>query len=255
MITAGIDVGIKYTKAVILKDGEVVGKAHGFSGGVGRPAAVRAVYEEALASSGIEASDVEKVISTGIGKYDVPYADEQITELITAVKAAGELATGITTVVGIGADETLVASIDGEKITEFTLNQKCAAGLGLFLESFAERFNMSLEELGSLEGPGTIRVNDGCVVFAEMDALSHINHGADVKEVAKAVIEACAWRVNSTINDIYKPTNEKAMLIGGMAMNGAFVKALQRISGVEFVIPDEAVYAGAIGAAKMAVEA
>ena len=252
MITAGIDVGLENIKAVIVKDGKVIGKACGLSGGAGRPAAVQAVYDKALEAAGVKAADVEKVVSTGKGKFDVAFAADQLSETVVAAKAAAMFEPKVTTVVDIGADEIVVATMAGEKITEFVINEKCAAGIGLFLESIACRFDMSIDELSALEGQSTVTVNDGCVVFAELDALSLVNRGTDVKEVLKAVIEACAWRANTTLNDIYKPSKDCVVLLGGMTQNGAFVKALEKISGIKFVVPGEAVYAGAIGAAALA---
>ena len=253
MITAGIDMGFVYIKAAVLKDGVVIGKACGPSGGAGRPAAAQAVYDEALAEAGVKVSDVEKVVSTGKGKFNVPFSNEQLGESVTAAKGARMLVPEATTVVDIGADEIVVATLDGEKITEFVINQKCAAGLGVLLEEMADRFEMSMDELSALDGPGDVCVNDGCVVFAELDALSLVNRGTDVKEAAKALIEACAWRAKSTLNDIYRPLNNCVALLGGLSQNAAFVKALERVSGIKFIIPGEAVYAAAIGAAGLAV--
>ena len=88
MITAGIDVGLEYIKAVVMKDGKLLGKASGHSGGVGRPAAVQAVYDKALEAAGVQAGDVEKVYATGKGKFDVTFADDKIAEVVTAAKAA-----------------------------------------------------------------------------------------------------------------------------------------------------------------------
>ena len=252
MITAGIDVGLENTKAVVMKDGKVLGKACGLSGGVGRPASARVVYDKALTAAGVREVEVDSVISTGKGKFDVAFSADQLSETITAAKAARLLEPKATAVVDIGADEIVVATLAGEKIKEFVINQKCAAGLGLLLESMADRFEISMEDLSTLEGPGTVIVNDGCIVFAELDALSLVNRGEDVKEVMKALIEACAWRANSTLNDIYKPHTDCVVLFGGMAKNGAFVKALENKSGIKFIIPEEAFYAGAIGAAAAA---
>ena len=253
MITAGIDVGLLNIKAVVMKDGKVAGKASGLSGGAGRPTAIQAVYDKALAEAGVKAADVEKVVATGKGKFDVAFSADQISETVTAAKAAKLMEPKATTVVDIGADEILVATLgEGDKIKEFVINQKCVAGLGLFLDGIADRFDMSIEEVGKLEGPGSVKVNDGCVVFAELDALSLLNRGTDAKEIVKALNEACAWKANSTLNDIYKPDKACVVLFGGMTKNGAFIKALERISGIKFVIPEEAVYAGAIGAAALA---
>ena len=252
MITAGIDVGLEYTKAVVVKDGKVAGKACGLSGGVNRPANVQAVYDKALSAAGVKAGDVGKVFSTGKGKFDVPFADDKLTEVVAAAQAARMTEPKVTTVIDAGADEIVVATVEGEKIKEFVINQKCAAGLGLFLESMAARFDMTVEELGALEGPLSVTVNEGCVVFAELDALSLANRGTDPKEIGKALNEACAWRANMTINDIYKQDKACVVLMGGLVLNKAFLKALEKIAGVKFVIPEDPVYSAAIGAAALA---
>jgi predicted CoA-substrate-specific enzyme activase len=241
MITAGIDAGLGYTKAVIVKDGKIIGRGKGITGGAKRAANIQAVYEAALKDAGVAAEDVAKVVATGKGKYDIPFANDRITEVVTNAKAAKALCPEATTVVSVGADETLVATLGGEKISEFCLNQKCAAGLGL-----------SLEEMSALETPGEVMVNDGCVVFAELDALSLLNRGADAKEIAKAVTEAAAWRTSTTINDITAQDRTCVVLFGGLTKNAAFLKSLERISGIAFVVPEEAEYAGALGAALIA---
>ena len=252
MITAGIDVGLEYTKAVIMKDGQVAGKACGLSGGAGRPAAVKAIYDQALKAAGVGAGDVTKVIATGKGKFDVDFAADQLSETLTAAKAARLANPDVTTAIDIGADEIVVVTLDGDKITEFVINQKCGAGLGLMLGGIAERFDMSIEDVGAQAGPGSVKVDDGCIVCMELDALSLANRGTDLKEIVKALNVACAWRANSTLNDIYKPSKNCVVLMGGMVKNGAFVKALEEVSGITFVKHADPEYAGASGAAALA---
>ncbi len=252
MITAGIDVGLAYIKAVILKDGTVVGKASGLSGGAKRPAAVEAVYAQALREAGIDAADVTRVFATGKGKFDVPFAARRVAESAAAAGAARLLVPGATTVADIGADEIVVATLTDTGIQESLINQKCSAGLGLFLEYMARRMELSMEEMGKAVGPGEVSVNDGCPVFAELDALSLLNRGVDRCEVAKAITEACAWRASSVLNDIYRSALDCVVLLGGVAKNGAFVRALERICGIRFEVPDDPEFAGAIGAAALA---
>jgi predicted CoA-substrate-specific enzyme activase len=252
MITAGVDVGFKYTKAVIVNDGKIIGKAIGRSGGAGRAANAQTIFDKALADAAIKSSDVVKIISTGKGQYNVPFSAVQFSDMVTAVKAASVLVPEATTVVDIGANAIRVATISEGKVTEFVFNEKCTAGIGLLLESMANRFELSLDELAGLEGPGRVSVNDSCIVVAELDALSLVNHGSDVREVCKALNEACAWRANSTLNDIYRRAENCVVLCGGLAKNKAFVKSLERISGIKFIIPEEAEYACAFGAASLA---
>jgi predicted CoA-substrate-specific enzyme activase len=253
MITAGIDVGLKYVKAVILKDGTVVGRARSRSGGAERAANAEAAYGDALKDAGIAAGDVSKVVSTGIGKHDVPFAGARRAESVAAVQAARFLCPEATTVVDIGADETLVSTIkDDGTPGEFTINQKCAAGLGLFLDYMADRLELSIEEASAAAPANNHCVSDGCVTFAELDALSLLNRGAAPAEIAGAVTLSAAARAASTINDITVPDRRYVVLCGGLNQNKAFVKALETLTEIAFHIPENADYAGAIGAAVIA---
>ncbi len=253
MITAGIDMGLVYIKVVIMQDGKVIGRACGESGGAGRAAAVEAVYGEALTAAGIGKDQVAKVFARGKGKYDVPFADDHWTEPITLVLAAKYLCPEATMVVDCGADETLVSTIKDGQIGEFTINQKCAAGLGIFLENIAARMEMSVDELGKCPAVETA-LNEGCVVFSELDALSMLNKGVDVKTIAGACNFATAARAALTVNDITHDDRTCFLMVGGMTKNGAFTKALEDFLGLKFVIPEDAEYAGAIGAALKAAE-
>jgi benzoyl-CoA reductase subunit D len=61
MITAGIDAGAKTIKAVILRDGELVGRSMVPTGFDMREAAEKA-YNQALAASGIARGDVKALL-------------------------------------------------------------------------------------------------------------------------------------------------------------------------------------------------
>jgi predicted CoA-substrate-specific enzyme activase len=257
MVTAGIDVGLENIKVVILKDGKIIGRAKGRTGGARRRTAIEQIYHEALKDAGLAASDINKAIATGMGRHDVGFADDRVTQVVTAARAARFLCPGVTMVVDIGADETLVATLgEGARIKEFSINQKCAAGLGTFLRYMARRLELTMEDMGQLnmgEGPKAA-VNDGCVVFAELDALSLLNRGMSPREVGMAVTRAAAVRVCSVLNYITVPARECAVLFGGLTKNAAFVGALKAFSDIDFVIPEESEYAGALGAALSAAE-
>jgi predicted CoA-substrate-specific enzyme activase len=255
MITAGIDIGVEYVKVVILKDRQIAGRAKGSSGGADRSDMVEEAYQAALRDAGVARADVARVVATGKGKHNTAIAEGRVSEQVAAAKAARFLYSGATCVVSAGADEIMAATLgEANRINEYTFNQKCTAGLGLFLESMARRLDMSLEDMSRLSAPKEAAVNEGCVVIAELDALSLLNHGVSRDEVGGAVISAAAVRVNSVINDITKPARERVVLVGGLTGNAAFVRALKAISGIDFLIPDAAEYAGALGAALPSAE-
>ena len=87
MITAGIDMGSKTIKVVILRDTEIVGKGIALAGFENREAAETA-YAAALDEAGIGMDDVERVVATGAGRSNAPYAERDISEVASDARAA-----------------------------------------------------------------------------------------------------------------------------------------------------------------------
>lgn len=255
MITAGIDVGLEYVKAVILKDGEVIARGEALSGGANRAKSAEKVWKDALARAKLSAADIDKVVATGQGKHDVGFARDCIVEPVADARAARFLYSEAKSVVDVGADQVRMVTLgDGDAITEVVMNQKCAAGLGIFLKSMARTLGMTLDEMGRISTATDATVNDGCAVFAQMDALGLLNRNVPPEDVALAVIEAVAVRLNSILNDKIRPPEDATVLVGGVSKNKAVVNALRKRSGISFMIPEYAEYAGALGAALVAAE-
>ncbi len=253
MIIAGIDVGIENLKVVILKDGKVIARGSGSSGGAKREKNAEKVWNETLTMAKLQPSDVVRVIATGQGKQDVGFASDRVTEPLADARAARFLYPKATSVVDVGADQVRVVTLGkGDKISEVVMNQKCAAGLGIFLKSIARTLGMTLDEIGQSSGNGKAAVHDGCVVFAEMDVLGLLNRNIPCKDIARAANDMVAIRVNSILNDKIKPAKNTTVLIGGVSKNAGVVAALKKRSGINFLIPEQAEYAGALGAALIA---
>ena len=249
MIIAGIDAGVQYTKIVIMKDDIVIGKSAVSTGGADRAEQIQSAYNAALSSAGIEEGGVEKVIATGKGKFDAHFADETYSEAVTTARAAEHLCPDATAVLSVGADESL-ALVRGKTrlIDEFVQNQKCSAGLGTFLYYLGQRLGLTPAQAGECNGPDAGEMNDGCVVFSELDALSLLNNGVSPEDVMATANRAAAVRAATVLNDLTAPRGGSVMLIGGLAKNAAFVSALENCLGLRFTIPEDAEFSGAVGA-------
>jgi predicted CoA-substrate-specific enzyme activase len=255
MITAGIDVGLESIKVVILDGDKVLARTTCFSGGEKRAKAIDGVWAEALKVAGISADDVSKVISTGQGKLDAAVADGNIVEIVADARAARFVSAKATSVVDIGADQTRVVTLGaGNAIEEVVFNQKCMAGLGLLLETIASRLELSLDEISNIPAGGDVVANDGCPVFAELDALEFLNNGVPKEKIAGAVTEVAVVRLNSILNDKVIPAKDSTVLIGGVAKNKSVMDALKKRSGIDFIIPEAPEYGGALGAAVSATD-
>ena len=255
MLTAGIDIGIKYTKIVIWDEDKIVVKTCGLSGGIRREENVKALWENVLKEASLDVADIKAIAVTGKGKYNISFSENRKTELTCMAQAAKNLCPEATMAVSVGADEILVAVLtDDGKVSEYAQNQKCSAGLGLMIDNLADEFEWESEQVSELKGSHEIKVSDGCPVFARMDVLEHLNKGAAKSDVMQAVIDAAAVRTSATMNDITYPNKNKVVLFGGLAGNKAFVSALEERTGITFMIPKYAQYAGAIGAAQQAAQ-
>ena len=257
MITAGIDMGMENVKVVILQDGNIMGRGKGLSGGAKRASAAEAALGDALKEAGLARDAIAKIVATGKGKFDLPFADACVSEPVTTAKAAKFLCPEATTAMDVGADETVVVTLGEDKdkpVLEMAINEKCAAGVGTFLKTMARRLELTQDEMGALppKVADGAAVNDGCVVFAELDALNLLNEGVQPKEVASAVVDAAAIRACMTFNDITNQALDCVVLFGGLSKSPAFVHALKGYAKTDFVIPAESEYAGAIGAALVA---
>ena len=250
MITAGIDSGIENVKAVILKDGQVIARSMARSGGAGRADSAEQVWNEALAAAKLTPQDVGKVIATGQGKYDVKFANGTAVEPVADARAARFLFPSARSVIDIGADQTRVITLgEGNRITEVVMNQKCHAGLGIFLRSMARTLGMTVEQMCQVAGNPAAVVSDSCCVFAELDAIALIHNNTPKPDIIQAVHDAVATRINAVLNDKIVPAKDATILFGGVARNKGVIDSLRKRSGINFFIPDQPEYACALGAA------
>lgn len=254
MVTAGIDVGTKFTKVILLKNGKVVGRGYVLSG-FDQKQAVEEAFNQALNEANLRKEDVEKIVATGAGKELVSFADSTITEVGAAARGAASIFPEARTVVDIGAEEGRVLKMnESGKVMDFVLNDKCAAGAGSFLESMSRALEVPLEEMGllALKASKAVPMNAQCVVFAESEVVSLIHAKKSKAEISKSIHEALAGRISSMLRRI--GLQKEVALIGGLAKNPGIVQALEEELEVKVLLPEEPDFVSALGAAIVATE-
>lgn len=254
MITAGIDCGAKNIRALILKDGEVVGKALE-PAGMDTGGAADKAFETALKEAGLSRDQVDKVIATGSGKNEVSFKDGIVTEVGASARGAVHFYPDARTVIDVGAEEGRAIKVDARgKVVDFAINEKCAAGAGAFTEAMARALDVKLEELGplSLKSTKSIPMNAQCAVFAESEVVSLVHAKTPKPDMARAIHDAIADRITSMVRRV--GVEEKIALIGGVAKNIGFVKSLEEDLNTKVLIPDVPQFVGAMGAAIVATD-
>ncbi len=255
MITAGIDVGAKTIKVVLLEDGRTRAQAMTLAGFDTQEALDRVLGEALDSADGIKREDVGCVVSTGAGRQDVRFADDRVTEVTAAARGARALFPGARTVIDVGAEEgRAVRCNDSGGVEDFAVNEKCAAGAGTFTEAMARALEVDLEELGrmSLRSTQAVPMNAQCTVFAESEVVSLLHAKTPKEDISRAVHDAMASRITSMVRKVgFRPD---VVLVGGLARNVGFVDALKRGLESDILVPEAPEFAGALGAALIAAE-
>lgn len=262
MITAGIDMGSRTVKVVLI-DTDTPGapsvkKTHLiFPGDLDGDAAAEKAYDELLHAAGLKRDDIHSVYATGAGRVMVNFAKEKITEMSAGAKGVSYFYPNARTIVDVGAEEGRGIKTDGTgKAVDFAGNEKCAAGAGSFAEAMSRALQLTLKEFGeaSLRSDKTIPMNAQCTVFAESEVVSLIHSSTPKEDIAKAVLDAVASRVCAMVRRV--GIDKDVVLIGGMVHNPGFVNSLKTAMDIDEVkLPEIPEYVAALGCALLAAEA
>ena len=194
----GCDVGSTTGKAVILGPTGIVGSSL-IPSEIDPEITARLALEKAGASvPGIkDISNLAYLIGTGYGRNEVPFANENISEISCHAMGAFWCDSSISTIVDIGGQDMKAISVaeDGS-VREFAMNDKCAAGTGRFFEAMSRIFRMDLDAFSrlSLNAGKTIPVTAQCSVFAETEVISLLAKRNPPADIAAGIQNAVAKR-------------------------------------------------------------
>jgi predicted CoA-substrate-specific enzyme activase len=254
MITCGIDVGARTTKAVIVAAGRTLAEAVEDTGA--DPAATaRLVFDAALAGAGVAEKNVAGIIATGYGRGCVAFAAATVTEITCQARGVQHLLPAVRGILDVGGQDTKAIALDEEgRVRDFLMNDRCAAGTGRFLEVMAGAFAVSLEEAGrlALSATAPVAIASTCTVFAESEIISLQAHGHSSADIMAGVHAAVAARLRSMVDRI--AMEGPVVFTGGAARNSAAVEAVRRALGKEVRVPDNPQTTGALGAALVAAD-
>ncbi|MDR2018172.1 MAG: acyl-CoA dehydratase activase [Syntrophobacterales bacterium] len=249
---AGIDIGSTMTKVVIVSD-QLNASIIGPTGPEHRKLANK-VIEEALVKAGIRFEDLAYIVATGYGRINVPFADRQVTEITCHAKGLHSVLPTVRTVVDIGGQDSKGIKIKSGKVTDFVMNDKCAAGTGRFLEVIADALGVPLDKIGplSLSAQRIAPISNTCTVFAEYEVINQLASGEPVANLIAGVHDAVATRVYALVKKL--KVEPDVAVTGGGAKNVGLVKALENKFKFPLKVPPEPLITGALGAALIGKE-
>jgi len=254
VITVGIDIGSRTTKAVMLNQTQVLCRRLEWTTWA-RTDQAKKLFDKLIVDSKLKRSQVTAVWVTGYGRVSAPFADGQATEITCHAKGAHFLDSTIGTVIDVGGQDSKVIRLERSgRISDFRMNDRCAAGTGKFLEALSQSLGLGLDEFvqHGLRARQAAKISNMCTVFAESEAIGLLAAGIPLEEVVLGLHRSIAGRLYDIVQTV--GVEPGVAFTGGGAKNAALHRELEALLAQPIRVMENPEYTGALGAALLARE-
>ena len=250
MVVAGIDIGAGTTKAVIMRGNQILA-----SDIIPTSYNIKKTSEQSikkvLEKANLVFEDLERVVSTGYGRHSICFTNKAISEITCHAKGVHFVIPQVELIIDIGCQDSKAIRINREgDVTDFVMNDKCAAGTGRFLEVMAGVLGLKLDELGpeSLKSTNPSDISSTCTIFAESEVVALRAQGLSREDLVAGIHKSIAKRVSYMALSLGLE-GKKVAFTGGVSKNPGVIEALEEQIGQKISVPKEPQLTGALGAA------
>jgi (R)-2-hydroxyacyl-CoA dehydratese activating ATPase len=242
MISAGIDIGSRTVKLVVVEDGVMV------STGI-RENTFQTLLDCKELLGGLQ---YDVITATGYGRhlFEASFGGQVISEIKAFALGARAAIPSCRTILDIGGQDIKAVSLDeAGQVRKFEMNDKCSAGTGRFLEIMSVALGCELSQFGkmALRAKKAEKINSMCTVFAESEVISLVSRGASREGVALGIHQSIVGRARSMLSRVQ--TENDLVFVGGVAINPCIKKLLQESLGMMVKVPPDPQIIGAYGCA------
>jgi predicted CoA-substrate-specific enzyme activase len=256
MISLGLDIGSRNTKLVIFDHAvQTIIYSSWQATDISPLVSVSDLLDRAFSHTGLSLADLTCSAATGYGRKLWNQAQKVLSEISCHAAGLFYHFPEVRTVIDVGGqDSKMICMSDSGKVLDFSMNDKCAAGTGRFLEMTAIRLGVSVDQLAGLASGATqaLKLNSTCVVFAESEIIGMMAAHQSAADIARAVHISVAKRIFGQLAalDHHPPY----AFTGGVAQNEDMTNCLQIELQSRLLIPPDPEITGALGAAILAVK-
>jgi predicted CoA-substrate-specific enzyme activase len=253
MVSVGIDAGSRAIKIVLFdpQNQKILAQKVGDQE-IHQAEKAEELLSSLLYSCGYSHADIGYTVATGYGRDFIPGAHESVTEITCHGYGVAFFHPDVKTIIDIGGQDSKVLHIlQKGRVKDFSMNDRCAAGTGRFLEVVADRLNIPLSELGTRAGMAkeTTQISSMCVVFAETEIVGLMARQTPVENILAGVCSAIALRTAALAGI---DCNEPVFFTGGVSRIKGMDHALSRALGLDVEVSQNPQLTGALGAARIA---
>lgn len=245
MICAGLDLGSRNSKLVLYESSQnrVV-----YSQCIATGTKVQDTIQSILDNAYSHFPKIERIAATGYGRHLCHFAEKKLSEVTCHAEGVKFFFPNCRSIIDIGGQDSKLLTLE-DKVTDFIMNDKCAAGTGRFLEMTALKLGIPLEDMSKIAEAAdkVIELSSTCVVFAESEIIGLLAENTTVANILRAVHNSIAKRILSQAAQLcfQSPT----VFTGGVAQNDDLHHCLEKCFGVSILRPPDPEITGALGAA------
>ncbi len=257
-LTAGIDSGSSTTKAMIMRDNEIIGKFWHPTGEV--VGSAEEALQIALDEAGVKREQLEAIGVTGYGRYIIgkklncQLVQEELTVNSKGAVWLADRQKGEATIIDIGGMDNKAITVRDGIPDNFTMGGICAGASGRFLELTAKRLKVEITELGHLADQGDwrkVQMNSYCSIFGIQDLVTSLASGNTTADVAAAACHSVAEQIyEQQLQEI--DVRQPVIQVGGTSLISGMVAAVGSVVGSKPIVPPHSQYIGSVGAALLA---
>jgi (R)-2-hydroxyacyl-CoA dehydratese activating ATPase len=257
MIAAGVDIGSVAAKVVLLDEQRILA-FHVVPTGADCNAAAEKSLTQALDKAKIKRSQLSFIMATGYGRRAINFGNGSITEITANAKGAVHLGSSrgtVRTIINVGGQDTKVIILDDSgTISNFAMNDKCAAGTGRFLEVISHALQETIDGFAqlSLKSRSPAAINSTCTVFAESEVISLVADKVPKEDIIAGIHKSVAKRISDMANSA--GAKDVIFFDGGGAKNIGLKAALEKELGRSVFVPQQPQFTVALGAALFGLE-
>lgn len=255
---AGVDVGSSSVKSALFELGN--GEQRLLSKRIDRirrrdlKSVIALNFDGLLDQADLKSDELAYIASTGEGEM-VTFRTGHFFGMTTHARGAIYLTPKARCVIDLGALHTRAMVIDSRsKVLRSGMTSQCASGSGQFLENISRYLGVTLQEIStlSMQADAPERVSAICAVLAETDVINMVSRGISTANILKGVHLSMGDRIIKLLRSV-KAASSLAVT-GGLACDRGLIDVLSELlreagESVEILVHEDAVFAGAIGAA------
>lgn len=243
----GVDLGSAYIKFTVIDDKQNVVFRY----------ILQTLNKERLAHRQVMAAiqsdfEIRYSCATGYGRKHFIESDIIKTEINCAAAGVSRDYKGEKNIIDIGGEDIKVIHCDADNgVSNFYMNDKCAAGTGSFLAEIAERAEINISEMSHLAAQSNYEkeLNSFCTVFAKTEIMNWIFDGIAIEDISRGIYLSIANKVAKMklLPDV--PT----VMIGGVIANHPYLESLlNERFGTNIQLVEEPQHTVSLGAAIIA---